>query len=94
MKQRTDLYCHNCTGHFVAKIDYDIDGEHIIECPHCGHEHCRVIEAGNVTGDRWSGRNETVISVEKRNVVPLKNQIGVSVSESHFLRELWIDRIS
>lgn len=48
---RTSLWCHECKKDFVALLDYSLTGNHIIECPHCGHEHCRVIEGGTVTGD-------------------------------------------
>lgn len=56
-KVRTPLYCHECKGNFVAVLDYDLDGNHVVNCPECGHEHCRVIKAGVVTSDRWAQRN-------------------------------------
>jgi len=31
----------------------DINGNHEIECPHCGHIHYRVVEDGRVTDDRY-----------------------------------------
>ena len=34
-------------------MDLSLNGNHIIECPHCGHEHYRVIKRGKVTSDRW-----------------------------------------
>lgn len=88
---RTSLYCHECTKNFLARVDFDIDGNHIIECPHCGHEHCRVIEAGKITGDRWDSRHGRV-SVEKRNVwkhTDLKIETSLA---SAFLRERWLNR--
>jgi hypothetical protein len=54
---RTDLYCHACDRNFTADLDYDCNGNHVIFCPHCRHEHCRVIQDGVVTGDRWDSRN-------------------------------------
>src|SRR5262245_60395257 len=56
---RTDLSCTECSKLFIAELDYSLTGNHIIECPHCGHEHCRVIENGKVTEDRWSTRHGT-----------------------------------
>jgi len=38
-------------------LDFEIDGNHVLECPECGHEHCRVITDGKITGDRWDSRN-------------------------------------
>ena len=37
---RTDMYCHECTLNFVTRLDLRLDGNHVIHCPHCGHEHC------------------------------------------------------
>jgi hypothetical protein len=57
---RTQLYCHNCDGYFNVDFDETINGNHIVKCPKCQHEHCRVIENGVVTGDRWDSRNPNV----------------------------------
>ena len=51
---KTDLDCHSCKKVFVAKINYDLNGNHKIVCPYCGHIHWRVIKKGVVTDDRWS----------------------------------------
>ena len=53
---RTDLHCHQCSKSFVAQLDFSVDGNHIIECPYCLHEHCRTIKDGIVTGDRWDSQ--------------------------------------
>lgn len=90
MRVRTDLYCHDCSHSFIAAIDYSIDGNHVVECPYCGHKHCRVIQGGEVTGDRWDARNETV-RIERREVVKCSNGITTH-SQSHFLLERWLNR--
>ncbi len=91
---RTHLYCHQCTGNFLALLDYDVDGQHVVECPHCGHEHCRKIVKGLVTGDRWDGRNETRINVSKRNVWKHDVLQMKTTTASHFIREMWLQRVS
>ena len=53
---KTNLDCTSCSKVFVAKINYDLDGNHKILCPYCGHEHYRVIKKGFVTGDRWDSQ--------------------------------------
>jgi len=57
MEIRTEIYCHECNGYVRFTLDDSLNGNHIITCPNCGHEHCRVIKDGKVTGDRWSSRN-------------------------------------
>ena len=51
---RTEEKCSECRKVIVAKINFDINGNHRIVCPHCGHVHFRVIKDGKMTGDRWS----------------------------------------
>lgn len=54
---RTKLGCHNCGGVFNVDFDETLNGNHIVKCPKCEHEHCRVIKNGEVTDDRWDSRN-------------------------------------
>ena len=51
--RETEMYCHDCRNNFTAELDMDINGNHEIECPHCGHVHYRVVEDGRVTDDRY-----------------------------------------
>jgi DNA-directed RNA polymerase subunit RPC12/RpoP len=89
---RTDLYCTECGKTFIAELDLDIDGDHSIECPHCGHEHCRVVEDGRVTEARWSSTNSRDrIKVSKRRIWKhnvLKMQTSTACG---FMREKWIN---
>jgi DNA-directed RNA polymerase subunit RPC12/RpoP len=91
-KIRTDLYCTECKKNFVAKFDTIEDGNHIIVCPWCGHQHCRVVRKGVVTGDRYSSTSRADnLPVPSRNV--WKSQSGVeTTSAAHFLREKWIEK--
>ena len=87
---RTDMDCHECSNTFIARLDFGIDGNHIVECPYCGHEHCRVIEEGRITEERWSSRHQRV-DVEKRcvwknDVLPIKTTVACQ-----FLREKWLN---
>ena len=88
----TPMYCHNCDKNFIARIDYDVDGQHVVECPHCGHEHCRVIKNGSITDDRWDGRNDNRIDIPKRRVWKHNDLLIQTSSASHFLREKWLNR--
>lgn len=56
-KRRTEMFCHNCQNDFTVEFDYSLNGNHVVKCPHCGHEHCRVIKNGEITDDRWDTRN-------------------------------------
>lgn len=56
-KRRQMLECHNCGKVVGFTIDLDLDGNHVFECPNCGHEHCRVVKNGIITDFRWDSRN-------------------------------------
>ena len=56
--RRSDTYCHDCGKTFISQIDFRLDGNHVIICPYCGHEHCRVVKDGMITNDRWDDAND------------------------------------
>ena len=53
----TEIYCHECEQYFRFELDASKNGNHVVECPGCGHEHCRVIVNGRITSTRWDQRN-------------------------------------
>ena len=55
--ERQELWCHECDKYVQFDIDTELNGNHVIICPDCGHEHCRVIENGVRTEVRWDSRN-------------------------------------
>ncbi len=85
---RTDMWCHNCERNFVARIDLRLDGNHVILCPHCKHQHCRVVQNGVVTGDRWDSRMESW-DVAPRDVSKAE-PVHVGGSVAPFLRQAWM----
>ena len=88
---KTNMHCHDCSKYFIAIIDYDIDGNHEIICPHCGHQHCRVIERGVVTSDRWDTRNNNY-TVSRTERIWSDNSLKMQTSStSMFLRERWLN---
>lgn len=89
---RTDMNCTNCYKNFVAELDYSLDGNHVVECPYCGHEHCRVIKNGKVTGDRWESRMQRR-DVAKRCVWKSDSQPMYTTTAAQFVRQKWLDRL-
>lgn len=92
---RTDMTCTECGKLFIALIDFSLNGNHIIECPHCGHEHCRVVTDGRITEDRWASRYGSDNSrdgirarrVWKHSVLKME-----ASSASEFIRQKWLNR--
>lgn len=89
---RTDLSCTECNNTFIAQLDFSIDGNHIVECPHCGHEHCRVIKDGRVTGDRWSTRDQRV-EVERKHIWKSDSLPMATTTAGEFIRARWMNLI-
>lgn len=54
---RQELHCHGCDRYVQFDMDLSLNGNHVFNCPNCGHEHCRVVENGKITGDRWDVRH-------------------------------------
>lgn len=88
---RTDMNCTECYKNFIVQLDFGIDGNHIVECPYCMHEHCRVIKNGEVTGDRWSSREQR-IAVDKGCVWKTEHQPKFSTAGA-FIRDAWLNRL-
>lgn len=66
--ERQELYCHECGGYVQLDVDVSLDGNHVLLCPKCGHEHCRVVKDGKITDIRWDRRNRNKISVSNTTV--------------------------
>lgn len=52
-----ELFCRNCGGYVQFPLDLELNGNHVLKCPNCGHEHCRVVKDGIITDQRWDSRN-------------------------------------
>ena len=59
--RRQELYCHDCGRYVQFDVDLSLDGNHILSCPNCSHEHCRVVKDGEITDIRWDSRNPTYV---------------------------------
>ena len=55
--ERQELHCHACGGYVQFSLDTSINGNHVLNCPNCGHEHCRVVKDGKISDVRWDQRN-------------------------------------
>ena len=77
-KQRQELHCHACNQYVQFDIDVELNGNHVIICPNCGHEHCRVVRNGIITEARWDRRNDKYM-----NFNPLTTYYNTGVGYSN-----------
>lgn len=89
---KTSMRCTECSKGFVAELDFDIEGNHIIECPWCAHEHCRKIEKGRITEDRWTSHPHTE-RVPQRRMWKSSVIQAETGSAADFIRRRWLETI-
>lgn len=87
---RTDEICTSCKKMFIMKVDFNVNGNHTMVCPHCGHQHCRVIKDGKVTGDRWDSSMEHV-EVSKDSMWSDRTVGAKTSAVFQHLRERWLN---
>ena len=51
--QRQELHCPECRGSYRFDLDFELDGNHEVVCPGCGHTHYRIIINGRITETRY-----------------------------------------
>jgi hypothetical protein len=54
-----EFWCHCCDrpgdggGYVYVKLNTNLEGNHVINCPNCGHKHYRVVKEGIITDCRF-----------------------------------------
>ena len=100
MTEKQELHCHNCNKYVQFEIDLSLNGNHVLNCPSCGHEHCRVVKDGIITGDRWDQRNGDAFyasyitctsSSTYTTYMSVSTEATTSTSGSTFLYDSWLD---
>jgi hypothetical protein len=64
-RRRQELHCHGCNQWVQFLVDLEMDGNHVLHCPVCNHEHCRVVKEGVITDIRWDSRNGPTFGVSR-----------------------------
>lgn len=57
------LYCTECGEMLRFKKKPWKNGNLIIVCDHCGHQHCRYVSNGEVTSERWDRRSRSASKI-------------------------------
>ncbi len=88
--ERQELWCHECSKYVQFDMDLSVDGNHVLECPNCGHEHCRVVKNGKITDIRWDSRNGPNIPTFAVTFTS-SSTWDTSRASSIFLYSAWMD---
>ena len=89
MKEKSSLYCHECGSTFTGEFDLSLNGNHVVNCPKCKHEHCRVIRDGKVTGDRWDQRNGPTYNIIVTGTTTSSSSSYQSSGTGGYLMDSW-----
>jgi hypothetical protein len=83
--------CHACGQDMRFELDLGVNGNHVLNCPKCGHEHCRVVRNGRVTGDRWDSRNGPTIQVTATYYYYSAGSTCSASTGNYILQQAWND---
>jgi hypothetical protein len=90
MIERQEIYCHVCGGYVQFDLDLSMNGNHVLCCPRCAHEHCRVVRDGQITGERWASRNGYTYQLTANVAYTTTTTwASTSVTSSTFLWQSW-----
>ena len=96
MLERQELYCHECERYVQFNIDTSLNGNHVLACPNCGHEHCGVVKDGIITDDRWDSRNQTFtvtgsITFTSTSVYTVTGVTSTTTTANSFITASWLN---
>ena len=93
---RSDVYCTNCGGKFIATLDLSLNGNHEITCPLCQHVHYRVVKDGVVTEDRWRSSGVVGMPTFIATTSTITNvnfyTVSTNATTSAYTSDLWLQR--
>lgn len=93
--ERQELWCHDCSGYVQFDLDTALNGNHVLTCPRCGHEHCRVVQDGQITDIRWDSRNGPTIAISGSSTSWTSTSTWVSTGATNVqMYALWMNTTS
>jgi len=93
--ERQELHCHNCNQYVRFSVDLSWTGRFVLNCPNCGHEHCRIIAKGRITEERWDRRNGGQTYIITTGVTTSATSFEqTSTASNSWTQDLWINSAS
>lgn len=101
MIERQEIHCHACDSWVQFEIDLGLNGNHVLACPKCQHEHCRVVKDGHITGERWDQRNGLTHYVTNAHVTTSSSMntymaitTATASTQAYHLYDSWMQTIT
>ena len=90
--EKQELHCHACQQYVQFELDLSLNGNHVLECPNCGHEHCRVVRDGRITDIRWASNNGPTYTVSNWAITSSTNStFNTATTSNFFLYQAWLN---
>ena len=51
-RKHIEFYCEECDHYTFCWLNMNLNGNHLMNCPNCGHKHYRVVKGGIITAER------------------------------------------
>jgi hypothetical protein len=103
MIERQEIHCHDCNKYVHFDMDTSINGNHVLKCPNCEHEHCRVVKDGKITDIRWDTRNGPTMWISSSTISYSDSSIYYNTASwtssgtsdtSYFIARSWLNTVS
>lgn len=98
MVERQEIHCHECGKYVQFDIDVSLNGNHVLNCPNCDHEHCRVVENGRITDIRWDSRNGPTYQIGSATLSNVSIMMAAGTSSSttthYIVAQSWLNTMS
>lgn len=49
-----EFWCAECKHYTYVRLNLGLNGNHVMNCPNCGHKHYRLVQRGVITSDRFT----------------------------------------
>lgn len=49
-----EFNCYECSHYLYPRMNMELDGNYVVNCPNCGHKHYRTIKDGYITDTRFN----------------------------------------
>lgn len=80
-QQKQTLFCHSCFGDVAFDVPAD-NGNLVVVCPRCKHEHYRIVKDGTITEDRWKSNYPSGTLIFANNVIAMTVTVNIPRPET------------
>lgn len=98
-----EFHCSNCSIDFDVRLNTELNGNHRVHCPGCGHLHYRKIVDGVITTIRFNENPNDPLAddlwpmksaIKSKSTDTAKDSYFAEDDGSGFMKRLWDEKFS